>query len=238
MRSDGRENNQMREIRVVKDYIIYPEGSVLIEFGNTKVICNVSVSDGVPPFLKGSGSGWITAEYQMLPRSTHQRNSREAVKGKLSGRTQEISRLVGRSLRAAVDLTKLGERTLTIDCDVIQADGGTRTASISGSFIALALAMRKLLKEGLIPENPIVNQICAVSVGILNKEAILDLNYEEDSCAETDLNLVATGDGKIIEIQGTAEKEPFDIDKLNQMLKLGLEGIKIVSEIQKKVLEL
>ncbi|MCB4203442.1 ribonuclease PH [Deferribacterales bacterium Es71-Z0220] len=236
MRKDGRNFDQMREIRIVKDYIIYPEGSVLIEYGNTKVICNVTVSEGVPPFLKGSGSGWVTAEYQMLPRSTHQRSSREAVKGKLGGRTQEISRLIGRSLRAAVDMSKLGERTLVIDCDVIQADGGTRTASISGAYVALNLAINKLLKEGALEESPIVNQVCAVSVGILNDEVILDLDYDEDSNAETDLNIVATADGRIIEIQGTAEKEPFDLGKLNKMVEMGLKGIKFIGEVQNKAL--
>lgn len=238
MRKDGRNFDQMREIRIVKDYIIYPEGSVLIEYGNTKVICNVSITEGVPPFLKGSGSGWLTAEYQMLPRSTHQRSLREAVKGKLSGRTQEISRLIGRSLRAALDMSKLGERTLMVDCDVIQADGGTRTASISGSYVALNLAINKLLKEGVLEENPIVNQICAVSVGILNNEIILDLDYGEDSSAETDLNIVATADGKIIEIQATAEKEPFDLEKLNKMIEIGLKGIRFIGDVQNKVLGL
>jgi ribonuclease PH len=237
MRSDGRNFDQMREIRIVTDFILYPEGSVLVEFGNTKVICNVSFSEGVPPFLKGTKSGWITAEYQMLPRSTHQRNQRESIKGKLSGRTQEISRLIGRSIRAAVDLTKIGEMTCIIDCDVIQADGGTRTASISGAYIALCLAVKKLLNEGFLAENPIVNQVAAVSVGLIDNNIMLDLNYEEDSHAQTDLNIVGTSDGKIIEIQGTAEQEPFDSDTLNEMLKIGLRGIKNISEIQNRVLE-
>lgn len=237
MRSDGRNFDQMREIRVVTDFILYPEGSVLVEFGNTKVICNVSFSEGVPPFLKGTKSGWITAEYQMLPRSTHQRNQRESIKGKLSGRTQEISRLIGRSIRAAVDLTKIGEMTCIIDCDVIQADGGTRTASVSGAYIALCLAVKKLLNEGILAENPIVNQVAAISVGLIDNNIMLDLNYEEDSHAQTDLNIVGTSDGKIIEIQGTAEQEPFDSDTLNEMLKIGLRGIKNISEIQNRVLE-
>ena len=237
MRSDGRNFDQMREIRIVTDFILYPEGSVLVEFGNTKVICNVSFSEGVPPFLKGTKSGWITAEYQMLPRSTHQRNQRESIKGKLSGRTQEISRLIGRSIRAAVDLTKIGEMTCIIDCDVIQADGGTRTASVSGAYIALCLAVKKLLNEGFLAENPIVNQVAAVSVGLVDNNIMLDLNYEEDSHAQTDLNIVGTSDGKIIEIQGTAEQEPFDSDTLNEMLKIGLRGIKNISEIQNRVLE-
>ena len=237
MRSDGRNFDQMREIRIVTDFILYPEGSVLVEFGNTKVICNVSFSEGVPPFLKGTKSGWITAEYQMLPRLTHQRNQRESIKGKLSGRTQEISRLIGRSIRAAVDLTKIGEMTCIIDCDVIQADGGTRTASISGAYIALCLAVKKLLNEGFLAENPIVNQVAAISVGLVDNNIMLDLNYEEDSHAQTDLNIVGTSDGKIIEIQGTAEQEPFDSDTLNEMLKIGLRGIKNISEIQNRVLE-
>lgn len=237
MRSDGRNFDQMREIRIVTDFILYPEGSVLVEFGNTKVICNVSFSEGVPPFLKGTKSGWITAEYQMLPRSTHQRNQRESIKGKLSGRTQEISRLIGRSIRAAVDLTKIGEMTCIIDCDVIQADGGTRTASVSGAYIALCLAVKKLLNEGILAENPIVNQVAAISVGLIDNNIMLDLNYEEDSHAQTDLNIVGTSDGKIIEIQGTAEQEPFDSDTLNEMLKIGLRGIKNISEIQNRVLE-
>jgi ribonuclease PH len=237
MRSDGRNFDQMREIRIVTDFILYPEGSVLIEFGNTKVICNATFSEGVPPFLRGANSGWITAEYQMLPCSTHQRNQRESIKGKLSGRTQEISRLIGRSIRAAVDLSKLGEITCIIDCDVIQADGGTRTASITGAYVALCLAVKKLLNEGALSENPIINQIAAVSVGVVDDNILLDLNYEEDSKAKTDLNIVATAEGKIIEIQGTAEQEPFDFDTLNQMVKMGLKGIKTISEVQNRVLE-
>lgn len=237
MRIDGREKDQMRQVRVIKDYIEYPEGSVLIEFGNTKVICNVSISEGVPPFLKGKGCGWITAEYSMLPRATHERNQRESVKGKLSGRTQEISRLIGRSLRSVVNLELLGERTITVDCDVIQADGGTRTASISGSYISLKIAINKLMADGIIENNPICGQVCAVSVGILNDEVILDLNYEEDSSAETDLNLVATPDGKIVEIQGTAEKMPFSTERLGEMIQTAFKGINNIAEIQNKVLE-
>lgn len=237
MRIDGREKDQMRQVRVIKDYIKYPEGSVLIEFGNTKVICNVSISEGVPPFLKGKGCGWITAEYSMLPRATHERNQRESVKGKLSGRTQEISRLIGRSLRSVVNLELLGERTITVDCDVIQADGGTRTASISGSYISLKIAINKLMADGIIENNPICGQVCAVSVGILNDEVILDLNYEEDSSAETDLNLVATPDGKIVEIQGTAEKMPFSTERLGEMIQTAFKGINNIAEIQNKVLE-
>jgi ribonuclease PH len=237
MRTDGRRNDQLRDIIVIKNYIIYPEGSVLIEYGNTKVICNATISDGVPPFLKGTNTGWITAEYSMLPRATHVRNQREAQKGKLTGRTQEISRLIGRSLRSAIDLNLIGERTITIDCDVIQADGGTRTASITGGFIALYLATQKLIGEQKI-ENPIKNFVAAVSLGIVSGNLMLDLNYEEDSNADVDMNLVANDKGEIIEIQGTSEKLTFDRNRLNEMLDLGLNGIEQLIEIQKRALGL
>jgi len=237
MRTDGRRNDQLRDIIVIKNYIIYPEGSVLIEYGNTKVICNATISDGVPPFLKGTNTGWITAEYSMLPRATHVRNQREAQKGKLTGRTQEISRLIGRSLRSAIDLNLIGERTITIDCDVIQADGGTRTASITGGFIALYLATQKLIGEQKI-ENPIKNFVAAVSLGIVSGNLMLDLNYEEDSNADVDMNLVANDKGEIIEIQGTSEKLTFDRNRLNEMLDLGLSGIEQLIEIQKRALGL
>ncbi|MEF3254258.1 MAG: ribonuclease PH [Deferribacterales bacterium] len=236
MRNDGREFDQLRDIRIVKDYILYPEGSVLIEFGNTKVICNASVSDGVPPFLKGSGTGWITAEYSMLPRATHVRTQRESQKGKLSGRTQEISRLIGRSLRSCIDLAKIGERTITIDCDVIQADGGTRTASITGGFIALYLAIQKLLNEQLIDSNPIIDFVAAVSLGVIDGKLCLDLNYEEDSSAEVDMNFVGNSSGEIIEIQGTSEKKPFSQNMLMDMVNLGFAGINQLINIQKRVL--
>jgi len=238
MRSDGRRNDEMRLIKITTDYIKYPEGSVLIEFGETKVICNVSITEGVPPFLKGSGTGWITAEYSMLPRATHTRNVRESVKGKLSGRTQEISRLIGRAMRSVVDLTLLGERTIVIDCDVIQADGGTRTASISGGFVALYLALDKLVKAGELEENPIKNFVAAVSVGVLNDEVILDLNYEEDSTAKVDMNVVATESGEIIEIQGTGEESPFSREVLNKMIDFAFIGIKNIVEAQKRALGL
>ncbi|MGA1861335.1 ribonuclease PH [Deferribacter thermophilus] len=238
MRSDGRRNDEMRLIKITTDYIKYPEGSVLIEFGETKVICNVSITEGVPPFLKGSGTGWITAEYSMLPRATHTRNVRESVKGKLSGRTQEISRLIGRAMRSVVDLTLLGERTIVIDCDVIQADGGTRTASISGGFVALYLALDKLVKACELEENPIKNFVAAVSVGVLNDEVILDLNYEEDSTAKVDMNVVATESGEIIEIQGTGEESPFSREVLNKMIDFAFIGIKNIVEAQKRALGL
>lgn len=237
MRNDGRANDQLRDIRIVKDYIIYPEGSVLIEYGNTKVICNATISDGVPPFLKGTNTGWITAEYSMLPRATHTRTQRESQKGKLSGRTQEISRLIGRSLRSAIDLNLIGERTITLDCDVIQADGGTRTASITGSFIALYIACQKLVKE-LGIENPMKSFVAAVSLGVVDGELLLDLNYEEDSNAEVDMNLVANDKLEIIEIQGTSEKITFNRSTFDKMLDLGLNGINQIIEIQKKALNL
>ncbi|MCX8083959.1 MAG: ribonuclease PH [Calditerrivibrio sp.] len=237
MRIDGRDNKQLREIRVVKNYIRYPEGSVLIEYGLTKVICNVSVTDGVPPFLKGTNTGWLTAEYSMLPRATHIRNQRESQKGKLSGRTQEISRLIGRSLRTSIDLTKIGERTIVVDCDVIQADGGTRTASITGGCIALYLASEKMMRDFGI-ENPMKELVAAVSLGIVNGEIMLDLCYEEDSVAEVDMNLVANSNLEIIEIQGTSEKSPFNKTVLDEMLQVGLYGINQLVYIQRKVLEM
>jgi ribonuclease PH len=235
MRIDGREFNELRLINITKDFIIYPEGSIMIEFGNTKVICNASIDNTVPPFLVNENKGWLTAEYSMLPRATHTRNQREGIKGGLSGRTQEISRLVGRSLRASLNLNKLPNRTIILDCDVIQADGGTRVASITGGFIAMSLAIKSLLKKGFINENPIIEYVAAVSVGIINNEVVLDLNYEEDCKAEVDLNLVATGSGKIIEIQGTAEGAPFDNEKLQNMISLGLKGIKSLIELQKRI---
>ncbi|ADR18495.1 ribonuclease PH [Calditerrivibrio nitroreducens] len=237
MRNDGRLNDQLRDIRVVKDYIRYPQGSVLIEYGETKVICNATISEGVPPFLKGTGTGWLTSEYSMLPCSTHTRNQRESQKGKLTGRTQEISRLIGRSLRSAIDLSLIGERTITIDCDVIQADGGTRTASITGGFLALYIACQKL-SEDLKIGNPIKSFVAAVSLGIVNGEIMLDLNYEEDSNAEADINLIANEKSEIIEIQGTSEKGTFDKDMLNKMIDLGLNGINQLIDIQKRVLNL
>lgn len=236
MRSDGRKISDLRQIKVTKDFVIYPEGSVLIEFGNTKVLCNASIEEKVPPFLKGTGQGWITAEYSMLPRSTHTRMVRESTQGKVSGRTQEIQRLIGRALRASADLNKLGERTIWLDCDVIQADGGTRTASITGGFIALCLAVKKGIEKGIFTENPIKNKIAAVSLGIVNGDLLVDLNYEEDSSCEIDLNLVMDSDGKIIEIQGTGERGSFTKKELDKIVSVGWTSIKKLFKIQEKAL--
>lgn len=236
LREDARNTNELRQIKVTKDFNIYAEGSVLMEFGNTKVICTASVSEKVPPFLKNQGKGWLTAEYSMLPRATGERNTREAAKGKLSGRTMEIQRLIGRALRAAIDLDKLDERTITIDCDVIQADGGTRTTSISGGFIALALAMKKLLKEGIIKENPIISNVAAISVGIVNNTPMLDLKYSEDSIAEVDMNIIMNGKGEFVEVQGTGEEATYTRAQLNQLIDLAEEGIKDIIEIQNKII--
>ena len=236
MRIDQRAENQLRPIKITRNYTRYAEGSVLVEFGHTKVLCTASIDNSVPRFLKGQGQGWVTAEYGMLPRSTHTRSDREAARGKQSGRTQEIQRLIGRSLRAMVDLKKLGENTITIDCDVIQADGGTRTASITGAAVALIDAMNVLLEKKKIKNDPLKGLVAAVSVGIYNGEALLDLNYDEDSTCETDLNVVMTQSGEFIEIQGTAEEKPFTREQANQMLALAEEGIKQLVEEQQKAL--
>ncbi|OAG27642.1 ribonuclease PH [Thermodesulfatator autotrophicus] len=236
MRKDGRRPDQIRPVKITPHYLKYAEGSVLMELGETKVICSVSVEDKVPPFLKDTGMGWITAEYAMLPRSTHQRTPRESATGK-KGRSYEIQRLIGRSLRAVVDLALLGERTFWIDCDVMQADGGTRTASITGAWVALALAFRKLLKEGLLAQNPMKYQLAAISCGQVGGEVLLDLNYDEDSLAEIDANFVMTAEGHIVEIQTTAEKEPFPWETFEKMKNLALKGIKELTQIQQKVLE-
>ena len=236
LREDGRNVNEHRNITVIKDFNIYAEGSVLIECGNTKVICTATVSDKVPPFLKNQGKGWLTAEYSMLPRATGERNQRESAKGKLTGRTMEIQRLIGRALRAAIDLDKLGERTVTIDCDVIQADGGTRTASISGGFIALALAMKKLVAQGILKQNPIVSNVAAISVGIVNKTPMLDLKYTEDSLAEVDMNVIMNGKGEFVEVQGTGEEATYTRAQLNELIDLAEEGIKHIIEIQNQVI--
>lgn len=217
---NNRKKDEIREIRVSKKYIKYPEGSVLIELGNTKVICNATVEEKVPPFLKGSSKGWITAEYSMLPRATNTRTKRESSNGKLTGRTMEIQRLIGRSLRAAIDLKKLGERTIMIDCDVIQADGGTRTAAITGGYLALELAVNKLLDSGKITENPIISKIAAISVGIVDGEVLLDLEYEEDSRAEVDMNIIMNDRGEFVEIQGTGEGKTFNLKELNSLLEI------------------
>lgn len=220
MRNNNRKKDEIREIKITKEYIKYPEGSVLIELGNTKVICNATVEEKVPPFLKGSSKGWVTAEYSMLPRATNTRTKRESANGKLTGRTMEIQRLIGRSLRAAIDLKKLGERTIMIDCDVIQADGGTRTASITGGYLALELAVKKLLDSGKITENPIISKIAAISVGIVDGEVLLDLEYEEDSKAEVDMNIIMNDKEEFVEIQGTGEGKTFNIKELNALLEI------------------
>ncbi|PRP56632.1 ribonuclease PH [Bacillus halotolerans] len=237
MRHDGRQHDELRPITFDLDFISHPEGSVLITAGNTKVICNASVEERVPPFLRGGGKGWITAEYSMLPRATNQRTIRESSKGKISGRTMEIQRLIGRALRAVVDLEKLGERTIWIDCDVIQADGGTRTASITGAFLAMAIAVGKLLKAGTIKTNPLTDYLAAISVGIDKEQGILlDLNYEEDSAAEVDMNVIMTGSGRFVELQGTGEEATFSREDLNGLLGLAEKGIQELIDKQKEVL--
>ena len=226
----------MQNVKITKDFNLYAEGSVLIEFGNTKVICTASVSEKVPPFMRGQGKGWLTAEYSMIPRATGERNQRESAKGKLSGRTMEIQRLIGRALRTAVDLEKLGERTITIDCDVIQADGGTRTTSISGGFIALALAVKKLMKERVLSVNPIVSNVAAISVGIVRGTPMLDLMYTEDSAAEVDMNVVMNGKGEFVEVQGTGEEATYTRKELNELIDLAEVGIKEIIRLQNEVI--
>ncbi|MPZ45212.1 MAG: ribonuclease PH [Betaproteobacteria bacterium] len=225
MRPSGRAPTQLRPVRIVRGFTRHAEGSVLIECGETRVLCTASVEDSVPPFLKGSGRGWVTAEYGMLPRSTNTRNAREAARGKQSGRTLEIQRLIGRALRTAVDLERLGERQITIDCDVLQADGGTRTASITGGFVALHDAISLLCERRILPSMPIVDSVAAVSVGIHSGVPVLDLDYAEDSACDTDMNVVMTGSGGIVEIQGTAERAPFSHGELDEMLQLARQGI-------------
>lgn len=234
MRPSQRALSQLRPITITRQFTKHAEGSVLVQFGDTKVICTASITEGVPPFLKGSGTGWITAEYGMLPRSTHDRMQREAAKGKQAGRTQEIQRLIGRSLRAAVDLNALGEHTIVIDCDVIQADGGTRTASITGGCVALFDAISHLKTKKEFPKDPFIQFIASLSVGIYQGSPIIDLDYIEDSSAETDMNVVMTESGKFIEIQGTAEKNTFDQDELNSMLALAKKGISELVAKQKE----
>lgn len=233
LRPSGRANHQLRDIKITRHFTKHAEGSVLVEFGDTKVVCTASVTSGVPPFLKGSGSGWVTAEYGMLPRSTHERMQREAAKGKQTGRTQEIQRLIGRSLRAAVDLNALGENTIAIDCDVIQADGGTRTASITGACVALYDAIQHLKKTASLPSDPFRQFVASISVGIYQGQAIVDLDYAEDSKAETDMNVVMTEHGGFIEIQGTAEKATFTQADLDSMLSLAKDGIAQLVKWQK-----
>ena len=227
----GRKNDEMREVRVTKNYIMHPEGSVLIEFGNTKVICNATVEEKIPPFLRGSGTGWITAEYSMLPRATNNRVQREASKGKLAGRTMEIQRLIGRALRSSIDLSKLGERTIIIDCDVIQADGGTRTASITGAYLAMELAIEKLIDERKLNEIPIISKVAAISVGKIKNDILLDLEYEEDSKADVDMNIVMNDKGEFIEIQGTGEEATFTQDDLMKFIEISKNAFKKLFEL-------
>lgn len=236
MRIDNRENNQLRPISFVRNFTKHAEGAVLVSYGDTKVLCTASIETQVPRWLKGTGKGWITAEYGMLPRATHERTQREAAKGKQSGRTQEIQRLIGRSLRAMVDLEKLGENTIHIDCDVLQADGGTRTASITGAAVALVDALEKLQAAKKLKADPLVGLVAAVSVGIKNGEVLLDLNYSEDSSCDTDLNVVMTQKGEFIEIQGTAEEKPFTRVQVDEMLAIAEEGIKQLIAEQQAVL--
>ncbi|MFC1236794.1 ribonuclease PH [Vibrio sp. F74] len=236
MRPNDRSAVQVRPIKMTRNYTAYAEGSVLVEFGNTKVLCNATVEENVPRWLKGKGKGWVTAEYGMLPRATHTRNRREAASGKQGGRTMEIQRLIARSLRAVVDLEAMGEFMVTVDCDVIQADGGTRTASISGASVAMADAFQHLVAEGKLKQNPMKGHVAAVSVGIVNGEALCDLEYVEDSAADTDMNVVMTEEGKMIEIQGTAEGEPFSHDELMDLLALAKQGIADIIEVQKAAL--
>jgi len=236
-RRNGRSSDELRKISITRDYIKYAEGSCLIELGDTKVITTATIENSVPPFLKGKGKGWVSAEYGMIPRSCRTRVQREASKGKLGGRTHEIQRLIGRSMRTVVDTSKIGERTIWMDCDVIQADGGTRCASITGSFISMAIALESMRGKGMIEEIPIKDYVAAVSVGMLEGKAALDLDYDEDSTAEVDMNVIMTGKGRYIEIQGTAEREPFDREDMNKMLYLAKEGVGDLVALQKKVLK-
>ena len=237
-RADGRSNDQLRSIKFTRNWLNNAEGSVLVEYGNTRVLCVASFTPGVPRWLVGKGEGWVTSEYAMLPRATHTRSERESVKGKLGGRTQEISRLVGRSLRGVVDMKALGENTIVIDCDVLQADGGTRTAAITGAYVALADAINWAKANNHISNgvNPIIQSVAAVSVGVINGVAVLDLCYEEDVSAQTDMNIVCTGDGNFIEVQGTAEGKPFDRAMLDQLLDLGAKGCAQLTKLQAQAL--
>ena len=235
-RSDNRAPDQMRPVKITPDYLSTAEGSALIELGNTRVICTASVDEGVPNFLRGRGKGWITCEYGMLPRSTLTRTPRESSRGRVGGRTHEIQRLIGRSLRAITDLARLGERTLWIDCDVLQADGGTRTAAITGAFVALGLAMQKLVDAGTLSAAPIRDYVAATSVGVVDGEVLLDLSYEEDSRAEVDLNFVMTGGKRFVELQATAEQRPFDDAQLKRMMELARKGIELLVARQQAVL--
>ena len=236
MRPSQRQPDQLRSVRITRNFTRHAEGSVLIEMGDTRVLCTASVEENVPPFLRGKGQGWVTAEYGMLPRSTHTRSAREAAKGKQTGRTQEIQRLIGRSLRAVTDLKALGERQITLDCDVLQADGGTRCASITGAWIALYEACDKLVQAGKLPANPIRDHVAAISVGIFEGSPVLDLDYPEDSNCDTDMNVIMTGKGGIVEIQGTAEGEPFSREQMNTLMDLAQMGIRQLVAAQESAL--
>jgi ribonuclease PH len=238
VRSDERATNALRTVDFTRNFTRYAEGSVLVCFGETKVLCNASVEERVPPFMRGQGKGWVTAEYSMLPRATHTRSMREAAKGKVSGRTQEIQRLIGRSLRAITDLEALGEITVQIDCDVLQADGGTRTASITGAYVALYDALRGLVNKGTLAKMPLLDSVAAISVGIVEGEALLDLEYIEDSNADVDMNYVITGSGDFVEVQGTAEERPFTLEQMDAMRQMALDGCQTLTQLQKQVLEL
>jgi len=235
-RPDGRADDVLRPVRITRSWLDHAEGSVLVEFGKTRVLCAASVTEGVPRWRKGSGLGWVTAEYAMLPRSTHTRSDRESVKGRIGGRTHEISRLVGRSLRAAIDYKALGENTIVIDCDVLQADGGTRTAAITGAYVALADAVSWLRERGALVGEPLVTSVAAVSVGVIEGAPRLDLCYEEDVAAETDMNVVCTGDGRFVEVQGTAEGVPFDRSELDALLDLAVRGCSQLGQLQQEAL--
>jgi len=235
-RGDGRAPAELRPVKVTTGYLKFAEGSVLMEMGDTKVICAATVEERVPPFLAGKGKGWMTAEYSMLPRSSQKRVQRESMAGRVGGRTHEIQRLIGRSLRAVTDLSALGERTIYIDCDVLQADGGTRTASITGAYIAVYETLRSLVGKGVIKSIPLLDSVAAVSVGVVGGRALLDLNYEEDSTAEVDMNIIMTGDGRFVEVQGTAETEPFSSESLAGLVSLASKGIAELASIQKKSL--
>ncbi len=236
-RTDGRGSEELRPVKITPGYLPYAEGSVLIEMGQTRVVCSASIEDRVPPFLRNTGQGWVTAEYAMLPRSTQQRTQRETGRGGPSGRTHEIQRLIGRSLRAVTDMKILSERTITLDCDVLQADGGTRTAAITGSYVALALASKRLLKAGRIVRTLVTDQVAAISVGIVDNTPLLDLKYDEDSRAEVDMNVICTGDGRFIEVQGTAEREAFTREQMDRLLELATLGIERLVTIQREAIE-
>jgi ribonuclease PH len=237
-RTDGRAANELRLVKITPGFLPYAEGSVLIEMGQTRVVCSASIDERLPPFLRNSGQGWITAEYSMLPRATQQRTSREIGRGGPSGRTHEIQRLIGRSIRAAANMRLLGERTVTLDCDVLQADGGTRTAAITGAYVAFALAVNRLLVAGKIQRNVITNEVAAISVGVVENTPLLDLKYDEDSRAEVDMNVVCTGDGRFIEVQGTAEREPFSRAQMDSLLALASDGLTTLIARQRETIEL